>query len=148
MYFIVERAPRNVARAPYFLFYDQKIFLGSSLDAMYWMTVFFWQINEMKLKLKLQYLITFHDVCSTHLSSVLQNVAVIIWVSCNGIKALCENVTQHIRDVMSSLRNSPVLLYARGRLQRKEEKKSQRLTQKPDQPFTIIFFLHFSWKFL
>ena len=44
---------------------------------LYWMTVFFWQINEMKLKL--QYLITFHDVCTTHLSSVLQNIAVIIW---------------------------------------------------------------------
>ena len=33
----------------------------------------------MKLKLKLQYLITFHDVCTMHLSSVLQNIAVIIW---------------------------------------------------------------------
>ena len=33
----------------------------------------------MKLTLKLHYIITFHDVCTTHLSNALQNIAVIIW---------------------------------------------------------------------
>ena len=75
--------------------------------------IFLANINEMKLKLKLQYLITFHDVCTTHLSSVLQNIAVIIWALVQQNKSSvwkCKtDVTQHIRDVMSSLWNSPKL---------------------------------------
>ena len=31
---------------------------------------------------------------------------------------------------------------------KENKKKRQRLTQKPNQPFTVIFFLHLSWKCL
>ena len=53
------------------------------------------------------------------------------------------DVTQHIRDVTSSLWNSPV----QG-VEKKKKTEKKRLTQKLDQPFTMIFFLHFSWKCL
>ena len=49
---------------------------------------------------------------TTHLSSVLQNTAVIIWALMQQNKSTvwkCKtDVTQHIRDVTSSLWNSPV----------------------------------------